>query len=137
MKPPSGGSPAMFQIIPSRLAEADSLCLKIRALLQSNTRRQARFVVELLARECLCNAVLHGNQQDDRKSVCLRLWIGRDWIRLQVSDEGHGFAWRRKRCKPSDPARPFGRGLQLCALYARRVRFNRRGNQITLWVTKH
>jgi anti-anti-sigma factor len=62
--------------------------------------------------------------------------IGREWIRLQVSDEGPGFAWRRTLQKRLDAAEPTGRGLRLYALYAERVRFNRCGNQITLWIGK-
>jgi serine/threonine-protein kinase RsbW len=118
------------------MAEANSLCLNLRALLQDSGLRRPCFAVELLARECLNNAVLHGNRCNTGKSIVLRLWVGREWIRLQVSDEGPGFPWRKARKNQADTSASSGRGLQLCALYARRVRFNRRGNQITLWINK-
>ena len=73
------------------MADVDSLCLKIRHMLQANGLRPACFPVELLARECLNNAVIHGNRNDADKSIVLRLSVGREWIRLQVSDEGPGF----------------------------------------------
>jgi len=80
--------------------------------------------------------VLHGNRKDPEKKIVLRLWIGRVWIRLQVSDEGPGFDWRKKRKTDLDTDATSGRGLQLYEVYAHRVQFNRNGNQITLWMQK-
>jgi serine/threonine-protein kinase RsbW len=127
---------SLCQTIPSQLDEVDSLCLKIRELLKSNCLGEACFGVELLARECLNNAVIHGNRGDAEKSIELSLFVGRKWIRLQVSDQGPGFAWRETRQKSSDTAASSGRGLNLYELYARRVEFNDSGNRITLWISK-
>jgi anti-anti-sigma factor len=122
--------------IPSRIEEAESLCLKIRAFLQAAGLAELCFPVELLARECLVNAVIHGNGKAADKSVALCLAVGKEWIRLEVCDQGPGFPWRKERQKSVETAKPSGHGLQFCALYAERVRFNRRGNQITLWIRK-
>jgi serine/threonine-protein kinase RsbW len=127
---------SLCQTIPSRLAEAESLCIKVRELLQKKGLSQYCFAVELLARECLNNAVLHGNRNDANKSVLFRLWIEREWIRLQVTDEGPGFDWRKANQNRSGTTASSGRGLQLYELYAGRVQFNRRGNRITLWISK-
>jgi anti-anti-sigma factor len=124
------------QKIPSRQADVEALCQKIRNLLQANDLSRACFPVELLARECLNNAVIHGNRKNADKSIALCLWVGREWIRLQVRDEGPGFAWRKTHQNRLDTTASSGRGLQLYALYAERVRFNRSGNQITLWISK-
>jgi serine/threonine-protein kinase RsbW len=120
------------------MEEVESLCLKIRDLLENGDPSLVSFPLELLARECLNNAVLHGNQKNAEKKIVLRLWIGRVWLRLQVSDEGPGFNWRKKRSKERDldTEATSGRGLPLFAVYAGRVQFNRSGNQITLWVQK-
>jgi serine/threonine-protein kinase RsbW len=118
------------------MTEVESLCLKIRELLQANHLFRACFPVELLARECLNNAVIHGNQKNADKSIELCLWVGRKWIRLQVRDQGPGFAWRKTHQNRLDITASSGRGLQLYALYAERVQFNSRGNQITLWISK-
>jgi serine/threonine-protein kinase RsbW len=136
MNPPRGQAAFFSQMIPSRMTEADSLCLKIRALFKTNELCRVWFPVELLARECLNNAVIHGNQNNVDMWIVLRLWVGREWIRLQVSDEGPGFAWRKARQNRLDASAPTGRGLQLCAWYAEHVQFNRSGNQITLWISK-
>lgn len=110
--------------------------MKIRGLLQGAGLSERCFAVELLARESLVNAVVHGNRNAADKSVSLSLCVGSKWIRLQVSDEGEGFAWRKAGQKGLDAAVSSGRGLRLCALYADRVRFNRRGNQIELLIGK-
>lgn len=128
--------PSLSQTIPSRMAEVESLCIQVRELLQKKGLSRACFPVELLARECLNNAVLHGNRNDSDKSVLFRLWIGRERIRLQVTDEGPGFDWRKANINRSGTTSTSGRGLPLYALYAERVQFNRRGNQITLWIGK-
>ncbi len=124
------------QRIPSRMAEVDSLCLKIRDLLNGNGLSEVCFLVELLARECLNNARLHGNRNQADKSIELCLRVGREWIRLQIADEGPGFAWRRARKNKSVTNVPSGRGLQLCWLNAERIQFNRSGNQFTLWISR-
>ena len=114
------------------MAEADLLCRKIRCLLHANGLCQVGFPVELLARECLNNAVIHGNRNDADKSIVLRLSLGREWIRLQVQRRRPGICAGERRGKSDWIPRHgvLGRGLQLCALYAERVRFNRSGNQI-------
>jgi serine/threonine-protein kinase RsbW len=108
----------------------------VRGLLHANGLREPAFRVELLARECLNNAVLHGNRMAADKYVDFRLSVGREWISLQIGDQGPGFDWRKARRQRVDTARSSGRGLQFCTLYAERVRFNRSGNRITLWIGK-
>lgn len=123
--------------IPSRLREVEAVCLDIRELLRSQGLEAAVFPVELLARECLANAVIHGSRRRASECVDLDLRIGRTWIRLQVTDQGDGFNWRGDGVgSRRDDTKPNGRGLSICALYAHRVAFNQRGNRITLWLGK-
>jgi serine/threonine-protein kinase RsbW len=137
MKTPRGRTHiSLSEKIPSRMAEAELLCLKIRDMLQANHLSGHTFAVELLARECLSNAMVHGNENDDDKSIVLRLDLGREWIRLEVRDEGPGFRWRQVRQNNPNCSQPSGRGLHLYELYAQRVQFNRLGNQVTLWISR-
>ena len=122
--------------IRSCLTEVDVVCGEIRALLEAAGYAAACFSVELATRECLCNAVIHGNRCDPEKAVHMDLRIGRRWIRLDVADEGAGFNWRRERKTPRDETISDGRGLAIYARYARRIAFNRRGNRVTLWIEK-
>jgi serine/threonine-protein kinase RsbW len=122
--------------IHSRLAEVDWLCTDMRALLASSDLDEARFAIELLAHESLCNAVIHGNKKNADKRVLLEIRVGRVWVRLQVTDEGNGFDWRKKSFLPGDVGDTTGRGIALYALYAERRQFNAFGNQVTLWIRK-
>lgn len=128
---------ALRREIPSRLPVVESLCREIRALLQQHGLAAVAFPVELSARECLNNAALHGNRRVATKRIGLDFRIGRKWIRLQVTDQGRGYDWRRARAAAlSDGTKTSGRGLAICTLYAQRVAFNQRGNRITLWLAK-
>jgi serine/threonine-protein kinase RsbW len=129
-------APTFSKKIPSLMTEADSLCLEIRAVLQPNDLSKVSFPIELLARECLANAVIHGNKNDADKSIVVCMWVDPNWICLRVSDEGPGFGWRKARQSQLDTSACSGRGLQLYQMYAKRVQFNRCGNQITLWFTR-
>lgn len=110
------------------------MCLLIRRLIRESGLPELRFAVELLARECLNNAVIHGHNSGADKSVDLTLSIVKKWVRLEVRDEGAGFAWRKECEKRPGTIECCGRGLHICALYAEHVRFNRRGNHIVLWI---
>lgn len=127
---------SLSQKVPSTLADVEALCLKVRGLLQGYGLSEICFDVEILARESLVNAVVHGNRNSPDKQVSFGLCVGRKWIRLQIEDEGAGFAWKIASHKRSRTTTASGRGMQIYTLYADRVRFNRTGNQITLWIWK-
>jgi serine/threonine-protein kinase RsbW len=113
------------------------VCREICSLLEDNGLAAACFPVELVAREWLNNAIVHGNRLDVDKKVALNLLIGRKWIYLQIIDEGPGFNWRKARRAPlPDDTVIGGRGLPISFLYARRITFNQRGNRVTLWLKK-
>lgn len=123
-------------IVAPRPAEADSLCRSLRNLLNEAGLASSSFAVELLVRECLNNAVIHVNRRFADKTIRFGLQVGWKWIRLQVDDDGPGFDWRKARRRHCEVESESGRGLTLCALYAEQVRFNRCGNQITLWLRR-
>lgn len=94
--------------------------------------RQNCFAAELLVREALTNAVVHGCRENPDKQVrcILRLRAGR--LLIAVADEGEGFDWRKARrtraCIPDSS----GRGMEILHRYANQVRFNDRGNVVTM-----
>jgi anti-sigma regulatory factor (Ser/Thr protein kinase) len=127
---------SLHYVMASRLTEVDGACRELRALLEAHGLTPVGFPVELATRECLCNAVVHGNRGRADARVTLALRIGRRWIRVEVADEGSGFPWRRASRMPPGIRRQSGRGLAICALYAARMAFSRSGNRITLWIAK-
>lgn len=122
--------------IKSNLAEVDALCLELRTLLSDKDLDEARFAIELLARESLCNAVIHGNRCDVNRRAAFEIRVGQTWVRLQVTDEGDGFAWQKRIDASPCDYETSGRGIALYAMYAERMHFNARGNQIAIWIRK-
>ena len=120
----------------SDLAEVDAICRDARKLLESQGQSGHAFAVDLLLREFLNNAILHGNCSDARKRVQASVRVGRKWIVLWIADDGPGFDWRMRRRVLPDGAATSGRGLAIGAQYAQQMRFNRAGNQVTLWIRK-
>jgi len=121
----------------SALTEVDAVCFELRPLLEAAGLGGALFRIELLAREFLNNAVIHGNKAKAEKKVLFELRIGRKWILLSVADGGAGF--NRRRTAAAGAARrtaTCGRGLSIAAAYAARVAYNRRGNSVRIWVSK-
>jgi serine/threonine-protein kinase RsbW len=122
--------------IPSRLDLVDSVCGRIQRFLVQNRLAEHCFDMELLAREFLNNAILHGNRSVVRKKVLVEISIGSKWIRLQIADQGNGFSWRSQLHKSPDDTASRGRGLLIGANYSDRMTFSRKGNRVTLWRKK-
>ena len=49
------------------------------------------FVIDMAVREAVTNAVLHGNRQDDDKTVDITLKSSPDAVEISVHDQGPGF----------------------------------------------
>lgn len=120
--------------IPSALSAVEPVCVEIRSLLEKRHLERMKFQVEMVARECLNNAILHGNHEQASRWVKFGMRVGKKLICLRIADQGMGFDWRtRKQSWPPDSAAS-GRGLMVASAYAERVAFNQRGNQVTLWI---
>jgi anti-sigma regulatory factor (Ser/Thr protein kinase) len=113
--------------------EVDAFCRETRAFLRGKGLASDVFPVEMLLRESLNNAMIHGNCSDSRKCIRAEVRIEGDWILLNVSDEGDGFSCEEAMKRPSNPEATGGRGLEIYSLYAQRISFNSKGNQVCLW----
>jgi serine/threonine-protein kinase RsbW len=121
--------------LPSRLDAIDGMSLALRTFLGTHGDRVPLFATELLVRECVNNAVIHGNRCNPARRVRVGVGIGRVYVRIDVTDAGRGFDWRRHRRRPLPGlTATSGRGMPLLRSFADRVRFNTRGNHVTLWV---
>ena len=129
-----GRGPGAFErAIPSVPDAVDGVCRDLRAFLSTSEVSAAGFGIELVARELLNNAVLHGNRLRAEKRAVLELRIGRRWITLRVADTGLGFDWRsaRRRTRAARHA-THGRGLIIAGEYGAGVTFNQAGNSVTV-----
>lgn len=120
------------RLIAPRMEEVEALSGEVRSLLQNRGLGALAFPVELVTREALNNAVLHGSAGRPAARVSLALTLGPRWLVLRVTDDGPGIpAARRRQPRLTDDHATHGRGLRLMRDYADRVRFNRRGNELT------
>lgn len=128
---------SITRVVPSRLEEVDGLCAEAKDMLLHHGLALFCFPVDLLTREFMNNAILHGNRRDPGKMVTFMLKIARKWISLTIADEGQGFRWRKARRTRAEETDTSGRGLSIGALYANHMVFNRSGNKVTLWLKRY
>jgi serine/threonine-protein kinase RsbW len=93
-----------------------------------------RFRLKVVLSEALSNAIMRGNREDRGKWVDVRAELGRDAIRLEVTDEGPGFDPRAvpEPIRPEQLDEANGRGLYLIRKLVDAVKFNEQGNSICM-----
>jgi serine/threonine-protein kinase RsbW len=92
------------------------------------------FGVRLSLEEALVNAIKHGNKGDPARQVWVRALVTVEQVLVEVQDEGSGFDPARVAdpLSPEGLDRSCGRGLLLMRRYLSSVRWNERGNAVTL-----
>ena len=120
------------RVLPGNLASADQACREVLSALSTAGLHRDAFAVQLLLRETLTNAVIHGSQEDERQVVVCEVRLRRDWLTIRVTDEGPGFDWRARLQQRPAPLDEQGWGLHICSMYAAALTFNRRGNRVTV-----
>ncbi len=93
-----------------------------------------RFGMRMVLEEALCNAVKHGHRGDSAKRIHIRYSLNAQRVLAEVEDQGPGFDPNGVPDPLADEnlAKPSGRGLLLIQAYATSVRYNERGNRVTL-----
>ena len=84
--------------------------------------------------EAFVNAVKHGNKFDARKLIRITAEVSKQEARFTIEDEGEGFDVRNIP-DPLDPAnlfKPSGRGVLFIYNIMDEVRYNDRGNRLTM-----
>jgi serine/threonine-protein kinase RsbW len=89
------------------------------------------FSVRRAIGEALRNAIRHGHRGDSSKTVQLNYLICADYVLAEVIDEGPGFD-TQKIAASFSPGRPGGKGLYFMRLFLDWIRFDGRGNRVTL-----
>lgn len=128
----------MSRVVPELRAEVPATLIAIEEFLgqfrlwRANLSEIAAFPGELLLREALTNAALHGSrgEPDKRVRCVVRLKPGR--LVIAVRDQGVGFRWREVWGWVAPASASRGRGIEIFRHYASSVRFSSRGNGVTL-----
>ncbi len=78
--------------LPSRI---DTVAIAAAAVAEflnrSGVSEEAAFGIDMAVREAVTNAVIHGNRQDENKTVDVTLKSSPDAVEISVHDQGPGF----------------------------------------------
>ena len=118
--------------LPATLEALEAYVEEFRLLYGNWRHSTAPFAAELLMREALVNAVEHGCRREPGRSVRCTARLQARRLTISVVDEGPGFDWRAQWCRPLNPLAASGRGLDIFRQWATRVRFNQKGNAVTI-----
>jgi serine/threonine-protein kinase RsbW len=127
----------------SILEHVDKFCDQARPLHTVLGRDDVSFAIELLLREMLNNAILHGNKANPKLIVTCSIIVYENTIAVEVADEGQGFDWKtyyaelakRTDVVGDDGFLPTsGYGLLLLKEYATTFFYNNQGNQVSLTI---
>ena len=103
-------------VLPSHIeAVADAAAAVTDFVKSCGLDEQAAFGVDMAVREAVTNAMVHGNQEDEAKSVEVVFSCLKDALEIEVRDQGEGFD-PVSVPDPTDPAnilKPSGRGIFL------------------------
>ena len=78
--------------MPSRIdTVATAAALVAEFLSRSGITEDAAFGIDMAVREAVTNAVVHGNRQDENKTVDVTLKSSPDAVEISVHDQGPGF----------------------------------------------
>jgi serine/threonine-protein kinase RsbW len=92
------------------------------------------FSVRLGLEEALCNAIKHGNGEDPCKEVKVTYSVAADKVLAEIEDQGPGFNPEQipDPLAEENLERPSGRGMLLMRAYMTWIKYNPRGNCVTL-----
>ncbi len=122
----------MRRAIPATLEAVEEFLADFRRQDQGQLNRVDGFAAELLVREALTNAIVHGSHTDPGQEVRCLVRIKRGRLLIAVDDSGAGFDWRATRSNAAGLSDCSGRGIEILRKYANRVRYNDRGNRVTI-----
>lgn len=123
--------------IPSTLEEVDQEVSRILSELDAQLGSYNRFSLDLILREALNNAVIHGNKSDPSLVIFISLMLVGDWFHIRIEDQGQGFDWTQRFETEISPNLEHGRGIPIIRHYGEEVVLNDKGNQISLKIALH
>jgi serine/threonine-protein kinase RsbW len=78
--------------LPSRIETVAAAAAAVAEFIgRSGVSEDAAFGIDMAVREAVTNAVLHGNRQDETKTVDIVLKSSPDAVEISVHDQGPGF----------------------------------------------
>jgi len=127
------GENAITFRIPSEISLIESVLHGAEAFLKESGAQDTGGP-DIVLRELLNNAVVHGNGNEPNSTVVTRIErVGDSRCKIVVEDEGDGFDYHAlDMTLPEDPRRIRDRGYTLINAFSDQIEFNDKGNQVTV-----
>lgn len=92
------------------------------------------FDIRLSVEEAVKNAIIHGNNNNKKLSVAISYFLENDKFRVEIEDEGPGFDPKKVPVPTLEEnlLKAGGRGVFLIEKLMDEVKYNRRGNKVTM-----
>jgi serine/threonine-protein kinase RsbW len=111
-------------VLPSHIEAVGAAAAAVTGFVQScGIGEEAAFGIEMAVREAVTNALVHGNQEDETKSVEVIFNCPGNALEIEVRDQGEGFDPTGVP-DPTDPVnvlKPSGRGIFLMRSFMDKV----------------
>jgi serine/threonine-protein kinase RsbW len=123
---------------PSTLDSVDEAEEEIlRSAEEAGFDEDERLNIGMAVRECMVNAVVHGNRYNRNKLVHVAVWFGEARFTIRIADQGEGFEVKEvpDPLDESNLLRQSGRGLFLMGAFMDDVKVRKgevSGTQVTL-----
>jgi serine/threonine-protein kinase RsbW len=118
--------------VPALHEAAEGMARVLRENLHGLCSTQDAFAAELLLREALTNAVVHGCGMSQERTASVAIRVRTDRVTIAIDDRGPGFDWRSMIASVADNYDESGRGAEIYRTFASLVRFNGKGNKVIL-----
>jgi len=88
--------------------------------------------IYLCVSEATLNSIKHGNKNDQKKNVSIKIECYKDVLKITVEDEGEGFEINKIKdpSKKENLKNEEGRGIFIIKKFAEKVEFNEKGNSV-------
>jgi len=116
----------------SALEKIDAACELVMRFLEKLGMERHVFEVQLLTREALINAIIHGSGNDRGKTIDYGIRLDGNCLIMEVEDPGDGFNWPARLGKEPNMSSESGRGLFIMKEYATAIVYNAKGNRLIL-----
>lgn len=95
-------------------------------------------LLQMGLQEMLINAIEHGNQLDEEKTVEFKVDVWEDYFIIMIKDQGSGFNWYQKSLQEFEIEKELnnlnhrGRGIKIANEVFDSICYNQKGNQVYL-----
>ena len=114
------------------LENIDTASKETKKFLATVGMHESAFDILLVMREALNNAVKHGSQMNEQKTVKYGISVNRDYVIIEIEDEGDGFDWRARLREKHLSTSDCGRGLAIMKEHFSDISFNEKGNRLLM-----